>query len=241
MATATQSIREIVANQPFAVAILERFEIDLCAHANDSLSEACAQLQLSTEQVLDKLEESARVAGEQAIDLEALSPSRLIQHIVRTHHQYIRRELPRLKAMASKVAGKHGARAPELKRVAVLMEQLQAELFAHIEKEELILFPFIAQVDQETAAASATGSGFQTVRQPVAMMIREHDAAGTTLEEIRLLAEDFTPPAWACLTHIAFCAGLRDFAADLNRHIELEDNILFPHAIAMEAELATRR
>jgi regulator of cell morphogenesis and NO signaling len=241
MATATQSIREIVANQPSAVAILERFEIDLCAHANNSLNEACAQMQLSTEQVLDKLEESARAAGEQAIDLEALSPSRLIQHIVRTHHQYIRRELPRLKAMAGKVAGKHGVRAPELKRVAVLMEQLHVKLFAHIEKEELILFPFIAQVDQETASASMTEARFQTVRQPVAMMIREHDAAGTTLEEIRLLTEDFTPPAWACLTHIAFYAGLRAFAADLNRHVELEDNILFPRAIAMEAELAARR
>lgn len=242
MATATQSIREIVATQPSAAAILERFEIDLCANANNSLSETCTELQLSTEQVLEKLEQDERASsGAHSLDPASLSPGRLIQYIVRTHHQYVRRELPRLAELARRIAGKHGERAPELERIAALVGELETDLFAHLQKEELVLFPYIAQLDQAASSAYLPEACFASVRQPISMMIREHDSAQTILEEIRLLTGDFTPPAGACLTRTAFYAGLRDFAADLQRHIHLEDNALFPRAIALEAESRARR
>src|SRR6516164_8070839 len=96
MATATQSIREIVTAEPSAAAILERFEIDLCSQADTRLERVCAELQLSVDQVLEKLADAElRARGATAPDLESYSLSRLIQHIVRTHHQTVRQELPR--------------------------------------------------------------------------------------------------------------------------------------------------
>jgi regulator of cell morphogenesis and NO signaling len=240
MATATQSIREIVASQPSAAAILERFAIDLCANANKSLSQTCTTLQLSTEQVLEKLEQGERAsAGADAADPASLSAARLIQLIVRTHHQFVRRELPRLSALSHKIAGKHGDSAPELIRVAALVSELESDMLAHLQKEELILFPYIAQLDQ--ALSYLPEACFASVRQPIVMMTREHDSAQTILEEIRLLTQDFTPPAGACLSRTAFYGGLREFAADLQRHVHIEDNVLFPRAIAMEAESRVQR
>ena len=55
MSTSTQSIREIIQTQPSAARVLERFEIDLCTQAEKSLDKACAELQLSVDQVLEKL------------------------------------------------------------------------------------------------------------------------------------------------------------------------------------------
>lgn len=60
MATSIQSIREIISTQASAAAVLERFDIDLCSHANESLKEACAGLQLSVDQVLEKLADAAQ-------------------------------------------------------------------------------------------------------------------------------------------------------------------------------------
>src|SRR6185437_10414420 len=109
MATATRSIRELISSQPTAAAILQRFDIDVCAHANESLTEACADLQLSVEQVLEKLADGAAVdAGAMHPDPTEYSASRLIQHIVRVHHQSIRQELPRLAEMAGMIAEKYG-------------------------------------------------------------------------------------------------------------------------------------
>jgi regulator of cell morphogenesis and NO signaling len=166
---------------------------------------------------------------------------RLIQHIVRVHHQYIRRELPRLAAMSRKLGGKHGQRAPELIKVEWLLEELSAEMFAHIEKEEQILFPFIAHMEVEPGEAYSTaGACFRSVAQPVSMMMREHESAGRIVAELRKLTGGFETPAWGCATHLAFYAGLRGFEADLGQHVHLENDVLFPRAIEMEGALNHR-
>jgi regulator of cell morphogenesis and NO signaling len=67
------------------------------------------------------------------------------------------------------------------------------------------------------------------------MMTAEHDAAGRLLAGIRQLSHHFTTPAGACPTYHAFYDGLREFEQDLHQHIHLENNILFPRAIALEA------
>src|SRR6266568_5832624 len=105
MSTSTQSIREIVTKQPSAATILNRFDIDLCLQADLSLEGACQELQLSVDQVLEKLTDSeAQERGGVAFDPATLSLARMVQHIVRVHHHCVRQELPRLAEMASKVA-----------------------------------------------------------------------------------------------------------------------------------------
>ncbi len=242
MATSTQSIREIISAQASAAAVLERFDIDLCCHANESLTQACAGLQLSVDQVLEKLADAAaNEHGAAPADLAAYSLGRLIQHIVRTHHQYVRRELPRMAQMAQKVAAKHGNRAPELEKVEELTGLLGGEMFAHLQKEEQILFPFIAEMEQDaTGCCTTQRTCFRTVAQPVSMMIMEHGMAENRVAEIRELTHEFEAPAWACASYAALYAGLREFAADLRQHVHLENDLLFPRAIDLEAELNRR-
>jgi len=242
MPTATQTIREIVATQSSAAAVLGRFDIDLCSHANESLHQACAELQLSVDQVLEKLTDAeAAEAGAAPIDPASLSPCRLIQHIVRVHHRRVRQELPRLAAMAHKLAARHGSSAPELGDIEALLEELQAEMFSHIQKEEQILFPFVAQMDQDLPGPCSTAQAcFRSVAQPIFMMEREHESANRMVARIRSLATGFDPPVWACGTHIALYSGLRAFEIDLKQHVHLENDVLFPRAIAMEAALNRR-
>ena len=107
MSTATQSIREIVTSKPSAAKIFHRFDIDLCVQADLSLEGACQELQLSVDQVLEKLADAeVQERGGLAFDPANVSLGRLIQHIVRVHHHCVRQELPDLAEMASKVAAK---------------------------------------------------------------------------------------------------------------------------------------
>ncbi len=69
------------------------------------------------------------------------------------------------------------------------------------------------------------------------MMTQEHDAAGALLADIRRLSNSFTTPPNACPTYLAFYDGLSDFEKDLHQHIHLENNILFPRAIELEARI----
>ena len=81
---------------------------------------------------------------------------------------------------------------------------------------------------------SAPAPMFGTVRNPVRMMMVEHDGAGDMLRRIRQLSDDFTPPADACVSYQTLYRALEELEMDLHRHIHLENNILFPRAVEME-------
>ena len=242
MPTATQSIRDIVKQYPSSARVFHRFDIDLCLQADLSLEAVCQELQLSVDQVLEKLSDSeAQEPGGLALDPVTLSLVRLIQHIVRIHHHCVRQELPRLAEMASKVAAARGDRAPELAKVAELIEKLRGEMYTHIQKEEQVLFPFISQMDQESIVAYPSSHPcFRSVTHPIFMMEQEHESADHLVAELIRLTNHFEPPPWACATRVALLSGLREFEADLRRHIHLENDVLFPRAIQLETELKAR-
>ena len=242
MATATQSIRDIVTAEPSAAAVFERFEIDLCSQADAELERVCAELQLSVDQVLEKLSDAESEArGAMAPDVENYSLARLIQHIVRTHHQTVRQELPRLAELSQRIAKKHGEKAPQFIAIAQFIERLRDEMFAHLEKEEQVLFPYIVRLEEAAEdGSSAPYACFRSVAQPISMMMREHDSAEGIVAQLREITNGFEPPQWACPRNAAFHASMAAFERDLLQHVHLENDLLFPQAIALEAGFTRR-
>ncbi len=236
MATTAQTVREIALEQPTSIRVFESFGIDYCCSGRKPLAEACIANNLEVDTVLAALESAASVPAPIADDWMQATLQDLCVHIVATHHAYIRRELPRLAVLAEKVVRRHGDTQAELPQIQSKLAQLDEELTQHLAKEEVVLFPYIAGLERSAVAGSAKPRGcFTTVANPIAMMTAEHDAATVLLSEIRSLSQQFTPPVGACPTYHAFYNGLREFEQDLHRHIHLENNILFPRAIDLEA------
>ncbi len=128
------------------------------------------------------------------------------------------------------------------RRIAELLGEMRAGMFSHIQKEEQVLFPFIAQMDQGSVAIYPPAHAcFRSVSYPVFMMVQEHETIDYILAEFRRLTHGFEPPTRACVTHIALIAGFRAFEIDHAQHVHLENDVLFPRAIQMEAELNTKR
>ena len=239
----TQTIRTILAHQPNAVQVFERFRIDLCSQADQSLEQACRELQLSCDQVIEKLDE-ARVAGlhPSVLDPSGWTLTRLIQHIVRIHHRNVRRELPQLIQMSQKIASKRGGRAPELKQMVDLGNQLLDREIAHLHKEEQELFPVIARMDDDLDVMRPQPDNcLGVVSSSIALMRQNHETTRGTLRRIRGLANDFSAPDWACLTHHALFQRWRDFEKDMRQHIHLENDHLFPRALQRGRELSFGR
>jgi regulator of cell morphogenesis and NO signaling len=134
---------------------------------------------------------------------------------------------------------RYGDTREELPAIEAKLAELGEELIAHQGKEEVVLFPYIGKFERYASGDGAKPrSCFGTIDHPIKMMTQDHDYAGSLMAEIRRLSEDYTPPAGACPTFRAFYAGLREFEQDLHQHIHLENNILFPRAIALEASAA---
>jgi len=236
MATATKTVREIALEQPTSIRVFEQFGIDYCCGGRKPLSEACEARNLEVDAVIAALEAAEDGTELPADDLTGKSLSGLCAHIVATHHEYVKRELPRLTALAQKVVNRHGENHPELPVIQATLARLGEELTQHLAKEEVVLFPYISKLERAIAEGGPKPqSCFRTVSNPIAMMTQEHDDAGLLLEVIRNKSDRYTPPEGACPTYRAFFDGLREFEQDLHQHIHLENNVLFPRAIEMEA------
>lgn len=230
------TVAEIAVQHPTTVRVFERFGIDYCCGGRKPLEQACNELQLSLEQVLEKLQEAeGEPSGKNLPDWQSASLAKLIQHIVRKHHAFVRQELPRLDVISEKVLARHGQAQPELERVRNLVKELSQELLSHMMKEEQVLFPYIAKVEHEAALGKPLiVSAFGTVANPIRVMTAEHDSAGTLMAEIRQLTSGYTPPESACPTYRAFFFALHEFERDLHQHVHLENNVLFPRALRLE-------
>ena len=235
----TKTVGEIAAELPNVIREFEKLGIDYCCGGTRTLGEACAEAKLSVEEVLQRLEKSAAATASNSGDIdwqeEALAD--LIAHINGTHHVFVREECPRIEALAAKVAGVHAANHPELQAVQAVFGGLAQELHVHLMKEEQILFPYVIRLEESSfEGRPAPPAMFGTVMNPVRMMMQEHDGAGEALRTLRQVTNDYALPQDACASFRALYEALKGFEADLHQHIHLENNILFPRAVAMEGK-----
>jgi len=226
------SVGRWVAERPETSRVFEALQIDYCCAGNKPLSEACIERRLDPQQVLSQLcRTSEETVSEPAERWLEASLSALCDHVERTHHAYLKTELPRLGAMIAKVVAAHGATHPEMTEVRQAFLALQAELVPHMFNEEQILFPAIRHLDR---ADGPIAFPFGTIANPIRMMEHEHDNAGDALARIRRATVDFRVPADACNTYRALLDGLHTLERDMHQHVHKENSILFPRAIARE-------
>ena len=232
-----KTVRELAVENLAATRVFEKLGIDYCCGGNQSLEQACEKANISPDEVLDALDMAREEAHAAQLphDWSAEPLSELIAHIKTTHHKYTRDETLRLTALLQKVCSVHGKNHPELFELQGIFSALVQELMTHLMKEEMVLFPYISRMEEAVIQKEPVlPAPFGTVENPVAMMEHEHDSAGNALRAIRKATRDFVAPADACVSYQTLYQALAAFEADLHQHIHLENNILFPRAIAME-------
>ena len=236
--TITKTVRDYAIETPQTIPVFEKLGIDFCCGGNRPLDEACAAANLNLDSVLQSLEKAlAEPVPPSDRELRAGSLAELMSHIVKTHHVYVRTQIPEICKLAEKVYGKHGANHPELETIRNVFQGLGEELMTHLMKEENILFPYIERMEEAVIQGDPILTPpFGTVANPVRMMEHEHDDAGGALKSMRETSNGYTPPADACVSFQALYTALANFERDLHQHIHLENNVLFPLAVDMESK-----
>lgn len=209
---ATQSIGQIAVQLPGATAIFRRLKLDFCCGGQISLAQAVADKGLDLQAVMADLAQLKRPTELPTVT----EPSVLIDHILERYHEVHRAQLPELIRMARRVEAVHRDHPDVPVGLADFLEETEAELLSHMQKEETILFPML----------KAGGNPFAV--HPISMMRTEHTSHGLALDKLNALTNDATPPAQSCNTWRALYAGIAQLGDDLINHIHLENNVLFP-------------
>ena len=231
MATLTQTVGQLVAEKPARAVVFERVGIDFCCGGKLLLEDACRNRGLKVSEVLNLLD-LADSTGETVQDNWAVfSLSNLCDHIVAKHHAYLRRELPRLGTLLFRVSEVHGEQHPELHRVLELYTRFAGDMKRHIDVEEEVLFPMIRQLEDGVSPQGGSPGRLELLIEDLA---NEHETAGATLAEVRMLTRDYYVPGDACDSYKLLLMQLAEFERDLHEHVGIENNILVPKTCQIE-------
>jgi regulator of cell morphogenesis and NO signaling len=233
----TKTIRDIALQYPQTTKVFEEYKIDYCCGGRKPLADAVASAGLDFKAIEARLDEAINRSDENVDFPERLQPADLTDYIVDKHHVYTREAFERLAPLMAKVCDRHGEAHKELYLIHSVLRSLNDDLLMHMRKEELVLFPYIKSISAARSGVPFEPPHFLTVKNPVRVMMSEHDTAGDFLRQIREFSKDFTLPEGACPSFKALYFGLEELEQDLHKHIHLENNVLFPAAMSLENEL----
>jgi regulator of cell morphogenesis and NO signaling len=235
------TVRELVGQYPQTRKVFEQYGIDYCCGGGKCLAEAAQENQAAVADLIREIETALVATSPGMADAEKdwyeAPLHELIDHILQVHHAYMKEALPRVRGLVAKVLRAHGARHGDmLRRVHDLYGALDSELTSHLQKEEEILFPYIVAAEtQRQGGPEGPAACFGSVGSPIRQMEHEHESAGAVLAQIRKVTGGYALPDDACPTFRALYEELEHMEEDLHQHIHLENNILFPRAIAAES------
>lgn len=231
-------IGELVAHDYRTASVFKKYGIDFCCTGNRSIAQACETKNIDHKILIQNLEQVTETNSGSSINYQSWPLDLLADYIEKKHHRYVEQKTLEIKPYLDKICRVHGERHPELFEINEHFTITAGELAMHMKKEEFILFPFVRKmVKAQQDNQKVERPPFGTIQNPIQMMMSEHTAEGDRFRKIEELSNNYTPPQDACNTYRVTFALLNEFEQDLHLHIHLENNILFPKAIEMEAQL----
>lgn len=231
-----ETLGEIASKDLRKAEVFKKYGLDFCCGGKKTVKEACAEKGIDVTKVEQELQTADKnISTARPLPYNDWSLDFLADYIVNTHHSYVKKTIPDLRVYASKVASVHGNRHPELLAISQLTDEVCNELSSHLIKEETILFPYIKHlVNSKNNGTPIQNKNFNTIQNPINMMEHEHEVVGNNLDKMRQLSNNYSLPEDACASYSYLFKTLDEFENDLHIHIHLENNILFPKALALE-------
>lgn len=236
--TSQTRVADVATEFPATIRVFQRYGIDFCCGGKRALSDVCGELNLELTQVKQDLDLAVQGPRGQAPAWQKWSLADIIGGIVHRYHRPLDEELPRLAAMMQKVLSVHGERHPELSGIAATFRSLRGQLVPHMQAEEEMLFPYLVRLEAGARSGGAFDDG--DLSGSTGALETDHVAVGRTLAELRERTSGYRAPEDACNTFRGLYHGFAELEQGLHEHIHVENNILFPRAAAIAAELAGR-
>lgn len=216
--------------------VFARHGIDYCCGGDKTIRQACAEQQISPAALLAEITEAVE-KGSAVHNYNDWALDFLADYITNEHHAYVHRITPLMNGMMDAVVAAHSDHHPEVLEIQRIWQALSGELIMHMQKEDLMLFPFIKRlVRSQQAGEQVPPPRFGSAAELIEQMEEEHESTGDQLAALSDLTNGFTPPEDACNTFRALYGYLAEFQEKTKEHVHLENNILFPKAIVLEKQ-----
>lgn len=234
------AVTEIVAQDHRAADVFKKYEIEYCCGGKWPLETVCLMKGIDMDELQKELRRATR-----NLQLPAFLPFHdwsidfLADYIINIHHYYLKKTLPELKPLLEHFVEEHGNRYPGLYGLQTSFAKLYKDIIPHIQEEEEVIFPYIKHVAHAYESKDSYAALLvKTLKKPVdRIMSHEHHILSGIIDNLRKLTNNYTAPEKACTSHRVIFSKLKELDNNLVQHIYLENDVLFPRALAMEKEL----
>jgi regulator of cell morphogenesis and NO signaling len=230
-----ETLGEIAAKDLRKAEVFKKYGLDFCCGGKKTVKEACAEKGLDVTKVEQELKNSDKSSfTARPLPYNDWNLDFLADYIVNTHHSYVKKTIPDIRTYAEKVAKVHGSRHPELAVINQLAQEVCDEMDEHMIKEERVLFPYVKHIVATKEKGYEKFDSLDTVKEPIDIAVDEHELVGSNMDKIRKISNNYELPEDACASYSFLFKTLDEFEDDLHIHVHLENNILFPKALALE-------
>ena len=167
---------------------------------------------------------------------ELLAVPELLEHIVNHHHEYMKEMLYETGIVAEIISEDYNDLDDQLDLVLFNFRKFAANLFEHIQKEQVILFPKIKALF-ESEHNSFGRTFLRSLKNPILAMTKEHEELAEDLEHLRSLTDEYNAPQWGGPFVARLYQNLEKIERDILLNIQKEDTILYPKVLEFESRL----
>ncbi len=230
-------VGEVVKNNIRTAQIFNRNRIDYSCRGGISINEACDLSDIDADVLIEELERVFHHSDPDTQYINSLELDELYNYIITKHHVYVVATIPFLKEKIDYLCRVYGNRHQELYEIKDVFMIGAQSLSMHLIKEEQMLFKYIQHlVDYQNGDTNVKPDGGKANNMIVDLTIN-HTTEGDYFSQIASLTSNYTCPFNSCDNYRITYQTLNEFEKDLQRHIHLENNILYKKVIEMEAKL----
>lgn len=221
----TKTIANYVVENIKTASIFQKYHINYSLNGDKNLIEVCKNKDVNPIHLLTELKSiDSKLSFFK--NYNSWSLEFLIDYILKIHHQYAEDRIPVAINLTNAVSEKHGNTFPKLYAIQKIFLDFSLELTKQMKYEEYVVFPAIVDIITKQ-------NYHQDFKTQIENSRKDHLKIFQKIEKIRALTNHFKQPEIECKTVHAFFYTLKSFDLDFQKHLHLENNILFPKVLKL--------
>jgi len=228
-------IGELVDQNNIRAYVLYYFGIKFYEYSELTLEQVCKEKDLHVDQMVKELESPTENFKEADLPLISYPVDLIIEYLKHAHFLYIKHKLPYITKLVESFKANHKGYAQVEKDLKVLLPLFVEDFIHHIYEEEDTLFNYLHLLDKASRGQCNPSELFYMMeRNSLQRFAIEHEAHDDEMEGIRKITNDYYLSSDAPLHVKVIYTELMQFEKNLQTHARIENEILFPKALALE-------
>lgn len=238
IALKNRRIIELVDQESIRAHVLFYFGIKFYEYAEETLEQVCIQKGLSVETVVRELESPGTNFQESDLPLITYPIDLIIEYLKHSHYLFVKHKLPYIGRLVESFKANHKEYNLVERDLKILFPLFLEDFIHHIYEEEDTLFKYIQVLERASRGHFNPTKLYSLIeKHSLQKCAIEHEAHDDEMQGIRKITKDYLLVHDAPLHVKVIYSELIQFEKSLQVHARVENEILFPKAMALENEV----